>query len=179
MALLLQGPAPWSIVGSPPVRLEGRTPPARTKTEADGTTIVPAHGPPSPGTTESHHPRGAGHGFAREGRDGHRPAAPPKRRRVRRNIDQLPSCIRFAVSTNSSTAPTASPISEEEARKKRAALAVLPHAGAGAACGWSSRRSASWPVKFFMALGTSGHGSCLQSPAFDAATFHFAWTNCS
>src|SRR3954465_10294764 len=26
MALLLQGPAPWSIVGSPPVRLEGRTP---------------------------------------------------------------------------------------------------------------------------------------------------------
>src|SRR5215213_3011167 len=26
MALLLQGPAPWSIVGSPHVRLEGRTP---------------------------------------------------------------------------------------------------------------------------------------------------------
>src|SRR5215204_742168 len=41
MALLLQGPAPWSIVGSPPVRLEGRTPSAaRTMPRLTG----PFHG---------------------------------------------------------------------------------------------------------------------------------------
>jgi hypothetical protein len=34
MALLLQGPAPWSIVGSPPVRLEGRTPKQDVKKHA-------------------------------------------------------------------------------------------------------------------------------------------------
>ena len=35
MALLLQGPAPWSIVGSPPVRLEGRTPVSGKHIEPD------------------------------------------------------------------------------------------------------------------------------------------------
>src|SRR5215211_2964472 len=54
MALLLQGPAPWSIVGSPPVRLEGRTPNQRqlvTKLEDVGERLdrVERNGPAAAG----------------------------------------------------------------------------------------------------------------------------------